>query len=277
MNEEQRFAPVIADDWRLLYKPEKTGCYLNDHCVIQAQDGSWHLFGITRNGSGIDPDQEYWFTHGRGEHLIQEGGLNEVGRVCDTGLRAWAPCEVLHDGRYYMHYGPAPLRLAISDELCHWMENPVYLHDAPLDSCHRDSMVLQLEDGSWLMYATGIHNRYGVISLFRSDDLVNWHFLKYRIQMASGISPLMTGVDGTPPLKAAWRLQGGNGFEIDNQSRGKRYVLQHIPDKCPTIHPTVCRGRTDQLKGIFFTKRSRFFLIYQNKGLFRHFGRRRNS
>ena len=35
--------PSITGDWQLLYKPEKTGCYVNDHSLIRAQDGSWHL------------------------------------------------------------------------------------------------------------------------------------------------------------------------------------------------------------------------------------------
>jgi len=188
MSEAKKLKPVMTGDWQLLYIPEKTGCYVNDHCVIQAPNGEWHIFGITRDQPEVDPDHERWFTHGRGDQLIQEGGFNEVGRVCDTGMRAWAPCVVRHDGRYYMHYGPAPLRLATSDELCHWMENPVYLHDAPLDSCHRDSMVLQMEDGSWLMYATGIHRRYGVISVFKSNDLVNWTFLKYALTTSGNAS-----------------------------------------------------------------------------------------
>ncbi len=174
--------PVITGDWQLLYKPGKTGCYVNDHSLILADDGSWHLFGITRDGVEVEPDRERWFTYGRSPGLISDSGFEEVCKVCDTGLRAWAPSVVYHEDRYYMYYGPAPLRLATSYELSHWMENPVYLHDAPLDSCHRDSMVLKLDDGSWLMYATGLHNRYGVISVFQSDDLINWHFIKYALK-----------------------------------------------------------------------------------------------
>ena len=188
MDMTNNLIPVISGDWQLLYRPQKTGCYVNDHSLIQAGDGSWHLFGITRDDPAVEPDQERWFTYGRGQELISEDGLEEVCRVCDTGLRAWAPSVVSHQGRYYMHYGPAPLRMATSDELSHWMENPVYLHNAPLDSCHRDSMVLQMDDGSWLMYATGINNGYGVISVFRSDDLINWHFIKYALKTSGNAS-----------------------------------------------------------------------------------------
>ncbi len=174
--------PSIAGSWQLLYKPEKTGCYVNDHSLIRAHDGGWHILGITRDGPEAMADRERYFTHGRGEQLICPGGFEEVNIVCDNGVRAWAPAVVSDGKRYYMYYGPSPLRFATSDELSHWMENPVYLVDAPLDACHRDSMVLRMDDGAWLMYATGICDGFGVISVFRSEDLVTWRFLQYALR-----------------------------------------------------------------------------------------------
>lgn len=184
-----RLIPTISGEWQLLYQPKKTGCYVNDHSLIRANDGSWHLFGITRQAHEIEPDRERYFTHGKGDRLITEAGLLEVGIVCDNGVRAWAPSVVTDGRRYYMHYGPSPMRMATSDELTHWMEHTPVLHNAPLDSCHRDSMVLRQHDGSWLMYATGIKDRYGVISVFASDDLVHWTFLRYALR-TSGNAPL---------------------------------------------------------------------------------------
>jgi beta-fructofuranosidase len=184
-----QLTPEIAGEWQLLYRPQATGCYVNDHSLIRARDGFWHLFGITRDEPEAMPDRERWFTHGRGERLISDGGFEEVNIVCDNGVRAWAPAVVSDDERYYMYYGPSPLRFATSDELSHWMENPVYLHEAPLDACHRDPMVLRLADGHWLMYATGIRDGYGVISVFESDDLVHWRFLRYALR-TRGNAPL---------------------------------------------------------------------------------------
>ena len=41
--------PYLAGNgWRALFTPVKTGCYVNDHCVIQDHAGRWHVFGITK-------------------------------------------------------------------------------------------------------------------------------------------------------------------------------------------------------------------------------------
>ncbi|TVP76391.1 MAG: hypothetical protein EA353_12145 [Puniceicoccaceae bacterium] len=184
--------PIISGDWQLLYKPEKTGCYVNDHSLIRGLDGRWHLFGITKATPETAADEERYFTYGRGSELITPGGFEEIGIVCNNGVRAWAPSVVTDGRRYFMHYGPSPMRMATSDELRHWMEHTPIFHDAPLDSCHRDSMVLRVDD-HWLMYATGIHERYGVISVFKSSDLVNWTFLKFALRTS-----------GNAPLNPAW-------------------------------------------------------------------------
>lgn len=186
MKPNGEIAPRIAGDWQLLYKPEKTGCYVNDHSLIRGLDGNWHLFGITKPTPEIAADQERYFTYGRGSRLISPGGFEEICIVCDNGVRAWAPSVVTDGKRYYMHYGPSPMRMATADELTHWMEHTPVFDETPLDSCHRDSMLLRLNDGSWLMYATGIKDRYGVISVFRSDDLVNWVFIRYALRTSGG-------------------------------------------------------------------------------------------
>ena len=54
--------PRIAGDWKILFKPEKNGNYVNDHSVVIGSDGKWHLFGIT-SFDGI-PAHERYFVHG---------------------------------------------------------------------------------------------------------------------------------------------------------------------------------------------------------------------
>ena len=39
--------PRISSEWRILFKPEKNGNYVNDHCIVKGSDGKWHLYGIT--------------------------------------------------------------------------------------------------------------------------------------------------------------------------------------------------------------------------------------
>lgn len=181
--------PAITSEWKPLFKPETCGRYVNDHTLIKHTDGLWHLFGITSHGEeGADfAELERYFVHAAGK-LRDETPMKELGKVCDNGVRAWAP-SVVNDGhRYYMHYGPSPMRMATSFELSHWMEHTPVIVGAPLDSCHRDSMVIRRDDGTWLMYITGIDGRYGVVSVLESADLVTWRFIRHALR-TSGKAP----------------------------------------------------------------------------------------
>lgn len=183
--------PRIIGDWSLLFAPSRHGHYVNDHSIVRGPDGSWHLFGITSHAQSEYSEQERYFVHGATPSLDQP--MAELGKVCDNGVRAWAPAVIEHDERYFMYYGPSPTRFATSDELGHWMENTPCFHAAPLDAAHRDHFVLKVEEARWLLYVTGIHRRCGVISVFESRDLVNWTFLRYALRT-------------TPeaPLQPAW-------------------------------------------------------------------------
>lgn len=180
--------PKIASDWRLLFKPEKFGRYVNDHSLVRHSDGLWHLFGITSHATEDFSEQERYFVHASGQLWNDAGGMQELGKVCDNGVRAWAPGLIQHGGRTFMHYGPSPMRMATSFELGHWMEHAAVIEGAPLDSCHRDSMVLKIEDNRWLMYITGIDGKYGVVSVLESTDLVRWRFLRFALR-TSGNAP----------------------------------------------------------------------------------------
>jgi beta-fructofuranosidase len=226
--------PVIVGEWQLLYRPEKTGCYVNDHCLIRALDGTWHLIGITRDDPAVMPDRERYFTHAAGKRLLTESGLDEIGIVCDNGVPAWAPAVVNDGRRYYMYYGPSPLRFATSDELGHWMENPVFLHACPLDACHRDPMLVQVADRRWLMYATGIQDRYGVVSVFESTDWVNWKFLRYALQTC-----------GNAPLNPPW---GATESPFVVKYAGFYYLFVTYTDSRPdNYHNTLVFRSSDPL------------------------------
>lgn len=172
--------PVLAGEWRPLFVPSRYGRYVNDHSIVRDQAGARHLFGITSHAEKDFSEQERYFVHAAGDDLASP--MTELGKVCDNGVRAWAPGVIAHGGRYFMYYGPSPTRFATSDELSHWMENEIRLHNAPLDAAHRDHFVLEDAPGHWLMYATGIDRRCGVISVFESRNLVDWTFLRYALQ-----------------------------------------------------------------------------------------------
>lgn len=180
-------APKIAGDWKPLFIPKRYGHYVNDHTFIKDHDGNWHLFGITNLGEG--PDSERYFVHAVGGPSIFDGELHEAGIVVDTGLRAWAPCVVEHENIYYMYYGPSPTRLEVSFELTHWMGQEIHMAGAPPLSTHRDHMVIRLDDGRWLMFASGVKDGHSCISCHTSRDLLTWTFSNYALT-SSGDAPL---------------------------------------------------------------------------------------
>ena len=174
-----------GEGWRPLFTPLKTGIHVNDHCVIRAQDGRWHVFGITTLKTELDPQAERWFCHGAGPSLAQ-GAFRERGRVCDFGRRAWAPTAAFNGEYWVMLYGPDILRAAISDDpnLDHWQEVPCSVTGGPLGAVARDGMVFRLDDESWLLYSTAKRGHEGAVSVCVSEDLLNWRFVRFALKTA---------------------------------------------------------------------------------------------
>jgi beta-fructofuranosidase len=190
MNVMKKSVPLIASEWRVLFQPQTYGRYVNDHSLVRYSDGSWHLFGITSHAKEGDDyaELERYFVHAAGS-LWGAEPMREVGKCCDNGVRAWAPGVIRHGPRYFMYYGPSPMRMATSFELCHWMEQTPTIGGAPLDSCHRDSMVFKVAEDRWLMYITGIDDSmFGVVSVVESHNLVDWKFLRFALR-TSGKAP----------------------------------------------------------------------------------------
>jgi beta-fructofuranosidase len=169
--------------WRPLFTPSRSGCYVNDHCLVRAPDGRWHVFGITKATPEIDPQQERWFCHGSGDSLAA-GAFAEHGRVCDFGWRAWAPTVAFDGERWIMLYGPDRLRAAVCDDerLDHWREVPCSLVGAPVEGVLRDGMILRLDADTWLLYATAKRGRRGAISVCVSENLLDWRFVRFALQ-----------------------------------------------------------------------------------------------
>ncbi|RIL01323.1 MAG: hypothetical protein DCC71_18100 [Proteobacteria bacterium] len=174
-----------GDGWRPLFTPQRTGCYVNDHCVVRAPDGRWHVFGITKATPDVDPHQERWFCHGSGASLAA-GGFEEHGRVCDFGARAWAPTVGFDGERWVMLYGPDLLRAAVCDDerLDHWREARCSLAGAPVDGVLRDGMLLRLDGDTWLLYSTGKRGGAGAVSVCVSENLLDWRFVRFALRTA---------------------------------------------------------------------------------------------
>ena len=171
--------PYIKTDWRVLWRPQINGKYVNDHCLFKAHDGNFHLFGITSFEGGAT--NEKYFVHGVTPSLDTE--MTEChDRAIDRGTLAWAPCVVRTDGDYYyMLYGPSPTSLAVSFDLHEWYNHTVTLNNEPLFSAHRDHFVLRMDDGSYLMYVVGTKDKRSCVSLFKSSNLIAWDFCGYAL------------------------------------------------------------------------------------------------
>jgi beta-fructofuranosidase len=166
--------------WRPLFTPVRTGVHVNDHCVVRAQDGRWHVFGITKPTPELDPQAERWFCHGSG-HSLAAAEFKERGRVCDFGRRAWAPTAAFNGEFWVMLYGPDLLQAAVSDDplLDHWIEVPASVTGAPLGGVARDGMILPLDDDTWLLYSTGKRGHEGAVSVCVSENLLDWRFVRF--------------------------------------------------------------------------------------------------
>ncbi len=164
--------PYIYGEWKVLFKPQTNGNYVNDHTIIKGSDDKWHLYGIT-SFSGHSYDERY-FVHAKGHSLDEI--FEEVGRAIDRGTLAWAPCVIEKDSIYYMFYGPSPTSLAVSFDMNEWFGHNVCLNNEPLMAAHRDHFVMKLTDDRYLMYVAGVNNKKGAISCFSSTDLLTWDF-----------------------------------------------------------------------------------------------------
>ncbi|GAA5062116.1 glycoside hydrolase family protein [Nocardia callitridis] len=178
---------VRAGTFAKIYDPgvdEPDDWYINDHTIIQAADGRWHLFGITHR-EPADPFDETEFAHAsapdpHGPWTKHPMALRVDRAYGETHL--WAPFVLTANGRYFMFYaggGPdrtaAAMNLATSTDLFHWTRHPggPVFRDG-YDG--RDPMVTRVGD-EWVMYycansaPTGGHH---VVAYRTSTDLVRW-------------------------------------------------------------------------------------------------------
>lgn len=183
-------ARVQAGPFFKIYDPsagEPQQWYINDHCFIRGEDGTWHLFGIT-HPEPADPLDEKQFAHATADSLTQRMWVKQPMALEADWKRyreahLWAPHVIHHDDLYYMYYcaGGDPdhahyrIYLATSKDLWTWErhpENPMFVdgYDA------RDPMVLRVGD-QWVMYYTATSRPEGgnhIVAYRTSKDLIHW-------------------------------------------------------------------------------------------------------
>ena len=119
---------------------EKKQWYINDHCIIKARDGIYHLFGITHTKEIIPPSwAEHTFAHASSDELLKIP-WHKNSRVLDIDKKIgethlWAPHIIEKDGIYYMFYAGggghfnSMVNLATSRDLFNWEKadaNPLF-------------------------------------------------------------------------------------------------------------------------------------------------------
>ena len=161
--------------------------YINDHCFIQDEYSTWHLFGITHE-EPANPLEEINFAHATSDSLLKYPWIKQIFALTVSTeppwdeTHVWAPHVILHNGIYYMYYCAGgkdntkyKIHLATSTNLKTWTrhpQNPMIVdgYDA------RDPFILRLED-RWVMYYTATrpaNKGNHVVMAATSDDLVNW-------------------------------------------------------------------------------------------------------
>lgn len=178
---------VAAGRFAKIYDPsigENAPWYINDHTVIRATDGTWHLFGIT-HAEPANANDEINLAHATAPTLHGPWTKRPYALSVDRAYgetHLWAPPVIRAGSIYYMFYaggGPdetaTEINLATSTDLYHWTREP----SGPLfrDGVEaRDPMVLKV-GAHWVMYYCATDDPAGghhVVAYRTSTDLVHW-------------------------------------------------------------------------------------------------------
>jgi hypothetical protein len=162
-----RYVPVIDSPWQTLFEPGIEGDYINDHAVFQDTEGDWHLIGISSHHGNIL--REIYFAHGVTSSLDEP--MRELPRLFDgypDTKRKYAPYVFKEGDTYHLYAGPGDIRHYISRDGYEWEFVGIAI---PADwSGLRDTMVIKLDDGTYLQYACDGNK----ISVWESGELYNW-------------------------------------------------------------------------------------------------------
>lgn len=178
------YIPVIAGKWQLLFKPEKSGYYINDHTIFQDADGNWRLVGITSKTNG-DFNQEKYFAVGVSADFPPASGMSEVEPVADFSELAWAP-HVIHDGEQYaMFWSPHKLHQMISLDGITWTDHRITI-SAPYHKFFRDGMVIRAAENQWLLFTTARGAYYSQVDVYQSFNLTEWQYIRTALRSGWG-------------------------------------------------------------------------------------------
>jgi beta-fructofuranosidase len=176
--------PRVAGPWRLLFRPERAGSYVNDHAIFRDAQGRYRLLGITGPGRG-DYRRERRFAQGVSEDFPPGVGMREDEPVADFGELAWAPAVVAHAGVFHLYWSPHRLHHMTSRDGVLWSEPRLALR-APVHRFFRDASVLEVGSSQWLLFATGRGRWFSRVDLYQSFDLEEWQYVGAALRSRRG-------------------------------------------------------------------------------------------
>ena len=201
MKLDKRYLPV--GQFELVYEVE--GRYVNDHCIVRDDGGTFHLFhidGITGMGC-YDLGNETVIGHATSDDLYHwqtQPPALEVGPGQPWEMaRPWeergifAPYVIRYEGLWLMYYSSHSMakaqymNLATSTDLYHWDRHPInpltlpsrswaFWKDTEGCSC-RDPHVIPHEEHGFIMYWVGDMKQprdHSCIAASVSRDLKHW-------------------------------------------------------------------------------------------------------
>jgi len=165
---QEKWAPVMDGPYRTLFKPAKYGDTINDHAVFLDAQGNCRMIGILSKGLNLLLTPS--FAHGVGPSLkAQMTELPPLFADYPDRDKKWAPHVIVEKGLYHLYAGPGKIRHYTSQDGVNWTFKDIVIKSDWPDL--RDTMVLKISDGKWLMYVTDQHNS---ITVYESKDLDNW-------------------------------------------------------------------------------------------------------
>ena len=211
MNDKKVKVPVIDEDYVNVYRPAGQtyqgpdgkelyhGQYYaewvpNDHAFIRANNGCWHIFGITHPLTSIENvhEGEVQLFHAKAAEdafgRISPGIFNDLGCIMSPDERPGEPIEihspyiVTRDGVYNMIYGPTQFRLAQSLDLTNWTLKGELFYDG--EGASRDPQIMTYDGSYYLCYCSG-----NEVRMRKSSDLHDWSEGAAILRLPEGISP----------------------------------------------------------------------------------------
>jgi beta-fructofuranosidase len=176
--------PRVSGPWRLLFRPQRAGAYVNDHAIFRDAQGRYRLLGITGPGRG-DYSRERRFAQGVCDDFPPAAGMREDEPVADFGEPAWAPAVVEHGGLFHLFWSPHRLHHMTSRDGVRWSEPRLAIR-APAHHFFRDASVLEVAPGQWLLFATGRGRWFSRVDVYQSFDPEEWQYVGAALRSRPG-------------------------------------------------------------------------------------------